>query len=373
MFAKVKKSRKEYRIVLPITVEKYQVAQLFSVAKASKNETGGGEGVVVEENKPYKNNGECGQYTKKFFHVQSRVPKFIKMLMPKGSMILLEESWNAYPHCKTVISNPGYMGENFEICIDSLHLPDLGESENVHKLSHKDWMNTEVIRLDFANDPCIAASDYKKELDPKRFHSEKANKGPLGLRWIETLRNEVRLSNQNNTEPPHHMCAYKLVTCHFKWFGLQTQVESLIFRLERRVFTNFHRQVFCWMDMWFDLTINDIRKLEDETKEELIELRKHGEIRGTFQADDVGSFIGRSSVESNLSPELEEKTRRISLAKAPFSKIETNASNKQDSVIEHPVLDQTKLQEKTRERIVKPNASNLSEIPGSSETNEMQQ
>ena len=45
---------KEYRVTLPMTVEEYQVAQLFSVAEASKNETGGGEGVEVIKNEPYK-------------------------------------------------------------------------------------------------------------------------------------------------------------------------------------------------------------------------------------------------------------------------------------------------------------------------------
>ncbi|VDO05011.1 unnamed protein product [Rodentolepis nana] len=35
----------EYRVILPLTVEEYQVAQLYAVAKASKEQTGGGDGV----------------------------------------------------------------------------------------------------------------------------------------------------------------------------------------------------------------------------------------------------------------------------------------------------------------------------------------
>ena len=35
---------KEYRVILPMTVEEYNIAQLYAVAEASKNETGGGEG-----------------------------------------------------------------------------------------------------------------------------------------------------------------------------------------------------------------------------------------------------------------------------------------------------------------------------------------
>ena len=31
------------------------------------------------------------------------------MVAPKGSLEIHEEAWNAYPYCKTVLSNPGYM------------------------------------------------------------------------------------------------------------------------------------------------------------------------------------------------------------------------------------------------------------------------
>lgn len=30
------------------------------------------------------------------------------------------------------------------------------------------------------------------------------------------------------------MCAYKLVTCEFKWWGLQTKVESMIMKVRER-------------------------------------------------------------------------------------------------------------------------------------------
>ena len=61
----------EFRVILPLTVEEYQVAQLYSVAEASKNETGGGEGIEVLKNEPYTGHPLCngqydvGQYTLK--------------------------------------------------------------------------------------------------------------------------------------------------------------------------------------------------------------------------------------------------------------------------------------------------------------------
>lgn len=51
-------------------VLQYQVGQLFSVAEASKNETGGGDGIQVLRNEPYEKDGEKGQYTHKIFHIK---------------------------------------------------------------------------------------------------------------------------------------------------------------------------------------------------------------------------------------------------------------------------------------------------------------
>lgn len=49
----------------------YQVGQLYAVAEASKNETGGGEGVEVIVNESYEKDGEKGQYTHKIYHLQT--------------------------------------------------------------------------------------------------------------------------------------------------------------------------------------------------------------------------------------------------------------------------------------------------------------
>lgn len=51
----------------------YQVGQLYAVAEASKNETGGGEGVEVIVNEPYEKDGEKGQYTHKIYHLHKYV------------------------------------------------------------------------------------------------------------------------------------------------------------------------------------------------------------------------------------------------------------------------------------------------------------
>lgn len=275
-----------------MTVAEYQVAQLWSVAEASKNETGGGEGIEVLVNEEFDFEDEImkkkaidngyfkdqdkfkkGQYTHKIYHLESRVPKFIKMIAPTGSLKIHEKAWNAYPYCVTEITNPDYMKDGFYIIIETIHASDRGTQENAHGLNPVDAKARVVVPIDISKDK-VSNSDYKAEWDPAKVRAEKSEntgkpigRGPLTGDWINTV------------EPV--MCAYKLVSCKFKWLGIQGKVERFIQSQEKRIFTNFHRQVYCWMEKWFGLTMDDIREIERKTKAELDEQRKQGDVRGT--------------------------------------------------------------------------------------------
>ena len=111
---------KDLENIVIVTLFCIAVAQLYAVAEASKAETGGGEGVEVLKNEPYDETHEKyiplmggrfskGQYTHKIYHLASKVPGWFKMVAPTGSLEIHEEAWNAYPYCRTVLSNPGYM------------------------------------------------------------------------------------------------------------------------------------------------------------------------------------------------------------------------------------------------------------------------
>lgn len=268
---------KEYRILLPMTVEEYQIAQLFSVARASKENTGGGEGVVVLNNESFSNkrdlfkNYSSGQYTHKLFKLQSKVPGIIRKIAPKGAMEIHEEAWNAYPYCKTVINNPDYMKEKFLIQIESLHVSDRGEQDNVFGLSNDQLKKRDVVYIDIANDT-IPTNEYKAEEDPKKFLSKKTGRGQLKSNWTETQK--------------PIMCAYKLVSVEFKWFGLQTKIEKFIQTFERKLFSKFNRQLFCWIDEWHDLNMDDIRRIENEVAIELKKQIDQGQVRGDTMKED---------------------------------------------------------------------------------------
>lgn len=257
----------EFRIPMPMTTKEYQVGQLFAVADMSKQETGGGDGVEVVKNEPFHDHPEYGngQYTFKRYYLQNKVPKFIKMIAPAGSLVLEEEAWNAFPYCRTILKNPAYMKDNFFIEVCTWHYNDRGEQPNVHKLPPEKLKIREVKMIDIANDH-IDPRDYDPATDPTKFHSVVTGRGPLGKDWIKT------------SDPI--MTSYKLVSCEFKWWGLQSTVESFIMSSNERLHRKFHRTVFALIDKWHGMTMEDVRKMEEDAKNELEKQRREAGLRG---------------------------------------------------------------------------------------------
>ncbi|RUS69958.1 hypothetical protein EGW08_022285 [Elysia chlorotica] len=274
---------REYRITLPLSVEEYHVGQLYSVAQVSKNETGGGEGVEVIVNEPFdatankhvpnpplKANGKTftkGQFTHKIYYLSQKVPAFVRLLAPKGALEIHELAWNAYPYCRTVIT---VSPNTFCFCLFFSFL-----FFQIHDLSGRDLSNRSIVKLDIANDK-VASKDYKPEWDPCLVGSRKAGRPPLPKDKTGEWMNKVK---------PVMTC-YKVVKIWFKWFGLQKRMESFAVGQYNRLFLNFHRQVVCWLEEFYGLTIADIRRIEAETKEKLDKQRHEGQIRGMTATDD---------------------------------------------------------------------------------------
>ncbi|XP_053837203.1 membrane-associated phosphatidylinositol transfer protein 1 isoform X4 [Vidua macroura] len=245
---------KEYHILLPMSLEEYQVAQLYMIQKKSREESSGeGSGVEILANRPYSDGpGGSGQYTHKIYHVGSHIPSWFRALLPKAALQVEEESWNAYPYTRTRYTCP--FVEKFSIEIETYYRPDAGQQTNIFNLSAAEKRQRILDTIDIVRDP-ISPGEYKPEEDPKLYHSSKTGRGPLGDDWLEAAATSGPL-----------MCAYKLCKVEFRYWGMQSKIEQFIHDVGlRKVMLRAHRQAWCWQDEWTDLTMEDIRQLEEET------------------------------------------------------------------------------------------------------------
>jgi len=248
---------KEYRIPMPMSVEEYRIAQLYMVARFSKERSSKGEGIEVIANEPYENEKNKGQYTHKVIHIGSSLPGWLKALLPTGSTQLHEKAWNAYPYVKNVYTMP-FFGEKFSITSETRYFDDDGQQDNALNLPADEVKARVVDTIDIVTEN-IDARYYKKEEDPKVFASTKTGRGPLADGWRKTM------------QP--RMTIYKVTTAEFKVWGLQTAVESWIHSFTRDTLLTGHRQAFTWIDDWYGMNMEDIRKMEAETKIQLDKIR----------------------------------------------------------------------------------------------------
>nr|CAD7586071.1 unnamed protein product [Timema genevievae] len=268
---------KEYRIPLPLTVEEYRIAQLFMIAKKSREESkGAGSGVEILVNEPYEDGpGGHGQYTHKIYHVGSHLPGWFKSLLPKSALTVEEEAWNAYPYTKTRYTCP--FVEKFSLEIETYYFADNGHQENVFKLTGSDLRNRVVDLIDVVKDQLYGA-DYVKEEDPKYYLSQKTGRGPLVDSWLEDYWNECKGKQMPLSNGKSIMCAYKLCRVEFRYWGMQTKLEKFIHDIAlRKTMVRAHRQAWAWQDEWQGLTMDDIRQIERQTQEALKQKMGSGE------------------------------------------------------------------------------------------------
>eukprot|EP00850_Spirogloea_muscicola_P007359 SM000037S13494 [mRNA] locus=s37:192110:197390:+ [translate_table: standard] len=160
-------------------------------------------------------------------------------------MVVDEKSWVTYPHMRSVLTIPFFSKLRYEIT--TICLDDDGSSENVHKLPPAELERRKVDRFDIASDK-VARPDYVRALDPALFHSQKTGRGPLRPGW------------QSHTKPL--MCAYKLVKAQANYWGVQRRAEGFMISGLRSLFLLTHRNAFCYIDEWWNLTYDQIMELE---------------------------------------------------------------------------------------------------------------
>lgn len=127
-------------------------------------------------------------FTHKIIRLGSRLPAILQSVLPaRLNPAFDEKSWNSFPHCKTIITQPGYFKECFEVTVLTINKEDLGETENIHNLSKKELEQREVIRVDIANDQ-IGRRDYESMHDPAKYSNVKDKfRSELGEFWLKNL------------------------------------------------------------------------------------------------------------------------------------------------------------------------------------------
>ena len=337
---------KEFRIVIPMTVEEYQIGQLYTIQKKSRIESvGAGSGVEIIENKPFEQDNEKGQYTMKVYHVDERLPSSLKtvtkLLFPKSALLFEEESWNSYPYTRTKYRHKLF--KSFNIDIESKYLADCGQTENPFNLNKSELSMRQVDFIDIVNDT-VNPHEYKVDEDPSLFESTiNKNRGPMLPNWLTTLK--TLASSQDKNKKVAFMCCYKLCRIECAFWGCQSRVEkSIADSVLRNMLLITHRQAWTWQDEYINLTMDDVRKLEAETQRYLMKkMNDDPECEITLTENKNQSIENNTKVNELKIERLEIETSKGIEANASMKKMDSDNSMKSCQSIVNEDIDEYKL------------------------------
>uniref|UniRef100_F1L9R2 Phosphatidylinositol transfer protein beta isoform n=1 Tax=Ascaris suum TaxID=6253 RepID=F1L9R2_ASCSU len=140
----------------------------------------------------------------------------------------------------------------------------------------------EITLLNIYEEKYLKNSDITPETDPRIFHSKLTGRGPLNEDWLKTTESV--------------MCCYKVVQVLFKWKGIQGTIEKLTHMQYPRLFTKFHRETFCWIDRWYNLTFDELKQIDELTNKQLKKQLNDPNKRGTFADDDTDALTRKNSL-----------------------------------------------------------------------------
>ncbi|CAL9121416.1 unnamed protein product [Musa textilis] len=238
---------------MPISLEEYEIALMYTIMKMKQQNTTSGQGVETLQSIPFENEelGK-GQHQRRIYHFESVIPPWLKTFTPAKVLALEEESWNAYPKSKTGSQCPHL--KQCCLTIETMNKADNGCSENVHGLSKELLAKRKVEIIDIAS----VSRDYwskvagTAKLDLAEFKSHKSGRGPLLRGW------------QASCQPV--MTAYKLLTMDAPIWGLGFCMEEAIIASQKAVLLEFHKLCFAWIDEWFGMTLEQITEMEKQNE-----------------------------------------------------------------------------------------------------------
>jgi hypothetical protein len=254
----------EYRIVFPLTVERFRIAKIYTMDQKLREESESTPNDYEElvANESYQTETESGQYIHTIIRNKSRVPAFLRLVVPEKYFTIHHKRWNAYPHERTTMINSG-MGDNFLMSVEWLHLqyrPNEPFPENLAGLSPEQLARRKVIWVDIVDSK---PQPDKKEESLRNFVCPEA-----GIMTPLTGSKKAKAVDESvppvwtQKYPGEMMCAVNVTIFKFKWRGLQSMVEKQMMAMNRTIILQSGRRLMTWASEWCRLSVEEAIEID---------------------------------------------------------------------------------------------------------------
>lgn len=251
---------------MPMKLDMCKRASNYSVTRQMKEYTGGGDGFEIVETKSYVENGLDGNYSYRIFHCKNKLPSAIRWFVPEKYAHIHEHDKSIFPHYECEYLIPA-MGDDFILRTQTNHYEyEKGKEipNNLNKWNDEELKEREIFYLDILDGP-----NPKKNLDLHGLSCPEIGMNEL-IGDINKISDKEIPAWVKNYDGPMTLII-KTVKFNFKWYGAQTLVEKFAGNTWYQVYLDSHRSMVKWAPEWVNLSDEEIRMMENETKDQLKE------------------------------------------------------------------------------------------------------
>lgn len=254
----------EFRVFLPFTLNQTRISSRYTLARRSKEETKGGDGVEIIEKKDITSENNKGVYVHRVYHIKAHAPSFVRWAIPESYGHVHEYYENCYPNLDTRFMVPG-MGNSMTLTNTTRHIAFKNGDEipdNLANLTDSEKEIRTVCYLDLLNGPKSMFGDFNcrgKSCEKAGIHEmvSKDNRSDESKppSWIQ------------NYDGPMTLCV-KVIKFDFQWRGLQSSIEKYVTHtVFHDMFLGTYRAQVVWAEDWYNLSDEDIDAYESSVQE----------------------------------------------------------------------------------------------------------
>lgn len=251
----------EWRIVMPMTVEQYQIAQIYAVAKKTLDDSNDKEGIQRTSFESCKYNDKDAIHSTYLYNFANKLPAALRWVIPNNYQTLCEECYDQFPNQQSTF-NLKDNNDTLKMTITTRVSEFKNNLENLDEddaeLYTADELSQRVVRyIDILNWPTSSEDRKLSEFECEKANIEKLPVSGTNVKdalpeWVKEYKGPM-------------VIARKIIKINIDLFAIAGATEEFIsHEFMPNIYADSHQFMVKTAENWCDMDLKGAREYESK-------------------------------------------------------------------------------------------------------------
>ncbi|EAY17157.1 Phosphatidylinositol transfer protein [Trichomonas vaginalis G3] len=251
----------EWRVIVPMTVQQYQIAQIYAVAKKTLEDSNDKEGIERTSSEMRKYNEKDALYSQYIYSFANKLPSALRWVLPNTLSTLVEDCYDQFPyqHSHFVLKdNEKTLNMTVTTVVSEFQNNEENLIKNDAELYTKEELaKREIHYIDIVNWPTEEEGVKVGEFECPQANIEKLPKA--------TVNNKDTLPEWVKEYKGPMVIARKIIRINIDIFAIGGPTEEFIGKqFMPNIYANSHQRMVLTAPSWFDIDLKKAREYESD-------------------------------------------------------------------------------------------------------------